>query len=426
MGGGAPTNPTHPDWPDPSFPTVTTSAEQLPWPLNEIFGGRTLTSQELRDLGRFLDPYTLRRLRTDADHALEDAGRTREWADKQREYARRWRELAEDAEREAEKWRRNAKETDAPESRRQYEKFAEDWEKDARDRRERAGSYDEYAEGEDARAKEYQERHDQAVADAERAVREAEEKIAAEEEAERLAREQAEKERIQREQEKRGKEYAERQARWAAERAEREQKAAEERRSRLAEEAREKEFNRLDGISARAHGQLKEAEARLRRDPNNRRCQSEYRLRQARYNRAQNNQAGFMEGDSQGGRTPSSSMPGSGPRDTGPSASTVIGHQAQDKALDVTGKVAGNLLAEGSTTAGRTAAGAALGQVVDLKTVYDLGTSAQEVVDQAPEQIQKEMDAIDDPNADPMEFRRHQLGHLGQRVRTLLDSSSPF
>lgn len=459
VGGGGPINPTHPDWPDPHSPAAGTTGKAYSsgidwdsvwvallaeaWMLDygtyyppgavpadedesEPPGEKAGAQEEKPNLVRFLDPNTLRHLRTEAEYALEDAARAREWADKQREYGKRWRELAEDAEREAEKWREKAGDEDDPESRRRYEEIAEGWEKDARDRRDRAGSYDEYAEKEDERARGYQERHDRAVADAEKAVREAEEKIAAEQEAERLAREKAEQERIQQEREKKQKEWRERQARWARETAEREQREAEERRSRLAAEAWEKEFTRLDGISERAHKRLKEAEERLRREPGNRDYNRAYERERHRYNQAQNNLAGFMEGDSQGrpAGSPAPVITGSGY--SGPSTGTIIAGQAQDKALDVTANVAGSLLIEGSTTAGRTAAGVALGQAVDLKTVYDLGKSANEVVDRAPEQHAKEFAAMEDDKADPMELRRHQVGHMGQRLRTLLNPSSVF
>lgn len=425
--GGGPTNPTDPDWPNPHFPTAATPAAQLPWPLNELFSGQTLSAEELRDLRRFLDPYTLTRLRTRADDALEDEDQARKWADYERDVARRWRELAEDAEREAERWRKKAEETNDPESRKQYERFAESWEKDAEDRRKRAAGYDGNAEEYDERADGYRERHDQAVKDAEQAVKDAEAKVEAEKEAERLAREKAERERLRKEREALRERIKKLEAQWArerAEKAEREAKAAEERRLKQAQEAWEKEFDRLNGIAGRHHEQFKAAERRLRRDPDNPRYRRDYGTFKARYEQAESKVAAHMEGGPQ--ERGSSSPPPAGRRDTGPSASDVMRHDTQDRALDVTGKVTGQLLTEGSASATRTAAGAALGQAIDVKTVIDLGKAAQEVVEKAPEQIRLEIEAIEDPDADPMEFQRHRLRHTGQRVRALLDSSSPF
>ena len=420
MGGDGPTNPTNPDWPDPNLPTVATVAEKLPWPLNEIFGGRTLTSQELRDLRRFLDPYTLRRLRTDADHARDDADRTREWADKERDYARQWRELAEDSEREARKWREKAKAEADPESRARYEKLAESYEKDAKDRRERAGSYDGEAEKHDKRAGDYEKRHDQAVKDAEKAVRDAEQKVQAEKEAERLARERAEREKINKQREKQEKERRERAAKWEKERAESQRKQAAERRAKQEAEAREKEFKRLDGNHARAHEQFKEAEEALRRDPNNRRYRELYELWRQRSDGAGEKLAAFMEGEDQGGSSKPRTRGPVGIKKTPSAAPEAMRSQARDKALEVGFETAEAVLTEGSETAGRTAAGALLGKAMDMKAIYDLGENAQEVVDKSREEIRKEEAAIDaaidDPNADPMEPGRVRWGHLKERL----------
>jgi len=431
VGSDDPTNPTHPDWPDPDFPAVATPAEELPWPLNEIFGGRTLSDDKLRDLLRFLDPYTLRRLRTNADWAQDDADRTRRYSDEDREQARKWRELAESAEREAEKWREKARNTKEPRLKEMYEKNAEGYEKDAEYRRKRAGSWDESADKWDERGDDYQDRHDKAQKDAEKAVRDAEQKVKEEKKAERRAREKAEHEKIQKAQEKARAERKAREARWERERqkiAEREQKEAEERRAKKAAEARQREFERLDRIAAQKHKVLKQAEARLKRWPENPRYQREYRIRKQMYDQANAKVGALMDatedGRSSGGSLPSTPVPAGG-GDTVPTASAIGKHQAQDKAADMTGKMAGHFLTEGAETGGRTAAWAALGQVMDLKTVYDLGQSAQDVVDKAPEQIQKEIDAIDDPNADPMEIRHQQWKHTTDRFKILMDTSSP-
>jgi hypothetical protein len=428
VGGDDPTNPTDPDWPDPDFPTVATAAEDLPWPLNEIFSGRTLTAPELLDLRRFLDPYTLRRLRTNAEYAQDDADRTRKYAAQDREHARKWRELAESAEREAEKWRKKAQETDDPDLRKQREKNAESYEKDAEYRRKRAGSWDESADKWDERGDDYQQRHDQAEKDAEKAVRDAEQKIEAEKEAERQAREKAEQERIQKEREKRYNEWKERQAKWARESAERERKAAAERRAKQAAEAREKEWNRVDGNAQRAFDRMKEARARYQRWPENPRYQKEYRIRQQQYQRAEAKVTAFMNADEarKAGAGSRTSTPGtSSEGDTVPTASEIGRHQAQDKVADMTGKVAGHFLTEGSASGARTTLGVVAGQVMDAKAVYDLGQSAQDVVDKSGRQIQKESDAIDDPDADPMEIRHHQWKHTTDRFKILMDTSSP-
>jgi len=431
VGCDDPANPTHPDWPDPDFPAVATPAEELLWPLNDIFGGSALSADKLGTLRRFLDPYTLRRLKTNADWAQDDADRSRRYSDEDREQARKWRELAESAEREAEKWREKARNTKDPRLKEMYEKNAEGYEKDAEYRRKRAGSWDESADKWDERGDDYQDRHDQAQKDAEKAVRDAEQKVKEEKEAERQAREKAEQEKIRKEQEKVRAERKAREAKRERERqkrAEQKRKAAEERRAKKAAEARQREFERLDRIAEQKHRVMKRAEARLRRWPENTGYQREYRVRKQMYDRANAKVGAFMDaaedGRSGGGSLPSTPVPAGG-GDTVPTASAIGRHQAQDKAADMTGKMAGHFLTEGAETGGRTAAGAALGQVMDLKTVYDLGQSAQDVVDKSGQQIKKESDAIDDPYADPMEIRHQQWKHTTDRFKILMDTSSP-
>jgi hypothetical protein len=249
-----------------------------------------------------------------------------------------------------------------------------------------------------------------------------------EKEAERRAREKAEQERIEKEREKKYKEWKEREAKWRREQAERARKEAAERRAKQEAEAREKEWKRIDGNAQRAFDRMKEAERRLRRWPENPRYQKEYRIRRQQYNQAESKVNAFMDADEarRSGAQPRTSAPGTaGGGGEVPTAAEIGQHQAQDKVADMTGKVAGHFLTEGSASAGRTTLGVVAGQVMDAKAVYDLGQSAQDVVDKSGKQIKQEMDAIDDPNTDPMEIRHHQWKHTTDRFKILMDTSSP-
>jgi hypothetical protein len=422
VGGDDPTNPTDPDWPDPDFPTVATAAEDLPWPLNEIFSGRTLTAPELLALQRFLSPYTLNRLRTTADYAQDDANRARRYSDEDRERAKKWRDRAEDAKREAEKWRKKARETDDPDLRAEREKNAERYEKRAQDLRERAGSWDEKADEWKERGDKYQERHDQAQRDAEQAIRDAQQKVQAEKEAERLAREKAEQERIQKELEKARAERKAREAKWERyrqRRAEQEQKEAEERRAKQAAEAWQKEFERQDSIAKQAHQRLKDAEARRNRDPNNLDYQRRYRIRLQQYNQAEAKVGALMnayEGYRSSGQSlPSKPVPASG-GETGPTISKAA--KVRDKALEA-GSVTADLYSSTKGASVRAKVLGAAGKVVDAKTVIDLGRNIDKVDEQSKEQIQKESDAMDDKHADPTELQHHRWDHLKKNFKTL-------